>query len=97
LIEAHVTEGRLSELERRVGSQLVGALRREPGFCGAISLVERERADALLVVLWETEEEAARPLEVVDAPLAQTLATVTRVSPCDYPCSTSIWEVNARG
>jgi hypothetical protein len=85
VIETSIQPDRLELLERLVRSELVPALRGEPGFCGALSLVDRERAAALLVLLWETEQDAARPRI-----FATELAGV-RLSP------STVWEVTARG
>jgi hypothetical protein len=85
VIETSIQPDRLELLERLVRSELVPALRGEPGFCGALSLVDRERAAALLVLLWETEQDAACPRI-----FATELAGV-RLSP------STVWEVTARG
>ena len=58
LIETRLKPERPEVLERLVRNGLVPALREQPGFCGALSLTGRKRARTLLVLLWETEEEA---------------------------------------
>ena len=70
---------RLPELEYLVRFELLPALRTEPGFSGATSLVEQEQGRVLLILLWETEEEAVRP--------APALLEA-------FSSSTTIWEVN---
>jgi hypothetical protein len=85
LIEASVESHRFEGLERLVRSVLLPALRQEPGFSGAMSLVDRDRAATLLVLLWETEADAARLRPCV------TGLPGVRVSP------PAVWEVNARG
>jgi hypothetical protein len=69
-------------LNRSIYCELLPALRMEDGFCGALSLVRRDSGELLLLVLWETENEAARPLP-------PCLAALTRGRP-------EIWEVGAR-
>ena len=69
-------------LNRSIYSELLPALRTEHGFCGALSLVRRERGELLLLVLWETEDEAA-------GPLPPRLAALTGGTP-------EVWEVGAR-
>jgi hypothetical protein len=85
VIETSIRPDRLELLERLVRSELLPALRGESGFCGAVSLVDRERAATLLVLLWETEADAARPR-----------ASVTEL-PGMSLSPTTVWEVNARG
>jgi hypothetical protein len=82
IIEGRLPPERLDDLERAV-RDLLPALRAAAGFCGLVSLVERELGAALLVLLWETEEEAAGSHE---ADLKQLLGS----------CSTTIWEVDDR-
>lgn len=69
-------------LNRSIYCDLLPALRTEDGFCGALSLVRRDSGELLLLVLWETENEAARPLP-------PCLAALTSGMP-------EIWEVGAR-
>ena len=69
-------------LNRSIYGDLLPALRTEDGFCGALSLVRRETGELLLLVLWETEDEAAPPLP-------PCLAALTGGTP-------AIWEVGAR-
>ena len=74
-------------LNRSISCELLPALRTVDGFCGALSLVRRETGDLLLLVLWETEDEAARPLPTALAALVDRLGTLR---------SPEIWEVGAR-
>ena len=85
IIETSIRPDRLELLERLVRCELLPALRAESGFSGAMSLVDRERAATLLVLLWETAEDAARPRAFV------TELPGVALSP------TTVWEVNARG
>jgi hypothetical protein len=48
------------ELNAVVREELIPALQDEPGFAGALSLFDR-RGDAMMIVLWDTEEQARRP------------------------------------
>ena len=78
-------------LDRSIYGELLPALRTEHGFCGALSLVRRETGELLLLVFWETEDEAARPLRPSLAVLLDGLAATDATT--DSP---EIWEVGAR-
>jgi antibiotic biosynthesis monooxygenase len=90
IVESRLTSEQLEELEVLVRCELLPTLRAESGFCGAVSLVERERGAVLLVLLWETEEEATGRR----AAPAGTSSALTDVLGAH---SETIWEVNARG
>jgi hypothetical protein len=96
LIERNVALHRVDELCRVVRRELLTALRGQPGFSGALSLVDRETGRSLLVVLWETDEEAARPLVQCDGPIREALAAIEGLTGADC-CSSSVWEVSRRG
>ena len=49
-------------LGRAVQNELLPALRSEQGFSGALTLVRRDAGEMLLLVFWETEIQAVRPL-----------------------------------
>jgi hypothetical protein len=49
-------------VSRAIQGELLPALRSENGFCGALTLVRQEAGQMLLIVFWETESQAARPL-----------------------------------
>jgi hypothetical protein len=89
VVELQLEPERLDELERLVRSELVPALRKQSGFCGALNLTDRERGETLLVLLWETEEEAARPLGPSAASSGLALLAAR-------PRSVTVWEVDAR-
>jgi hypothetical protein len=96
LIEMRLEPERFEVLERVVRNELVPALREQPGFCGALNLSGRERAETLLVLLWETEEDACLPLIERVASFATAFSTVSELLACGS-CSVSVWEVDARG
>lgn len=96
LIESTTAPERVAELSQVIRRELVVALRGQEGFSGALSLLDPETGTGLLVVLWETGEEAARPLAQCDAPLLAALAAVAEVSAGALLPST-VWEVSCRG
>jgi len=63
-VYAQVFELDAEQGERLNGSicELLRALRTEDGFCGGLSLVLRETGEMILLVFWETENEATHPL-----------------------------------
>ncbi len=95
LIESTTSADRVDELSEVIRRELLVALRRQEGFSGALSLLDRETGTGLLVVLWETGEEAARPLVRCGAPLLAALAAVAEVSTGVLRPST-VWEVTVR-
>lgn len=74
--------------------RLIPALREEPGFAGTLNLVDAESGDGITIVLWETAEQARRPLYEYSPRLRRALgdiaATLTKFR------RLTIWEVNAR-
>ena len=95
LIEIGTTPERIDELGSVVGRDLVNALRSEPGFSGALTLVQRAAGRLLLLILWETGDEAERPLVDCGAPLLDALSTVAQFAASD-PGPATVWEVYAR-
>src|SRR4051812_33191618 len=55
LIEGGTTPQRREQMDRIVTDQLLPALHAEPGFAGALNLVDRGNGDAMMIVLWERE------------------------------------------
>ena len=86
-----VSTGALEVLSQTICRELLPALRTERGFSGALSLVDRETENTLLLIFWETEEEAARPLPPYFAAL---LAKVGLPDAATY--TPRVWEVDAR-
>jgi len=95
MIEAGVPPKRLDELGEVIQRRLVPALREQAGFSGALSLVDHETGRAVLLVLWESDDEAARPLADRGGTLIQALAAIAELSSLD-PHAVTVWEVNAR-
>jgi hypothetical protein len=95
LIEGGTTPDRRVDMDRIVTDEMVPALHDEPGFAGALNLIDRESGNALMIVLWEQEAQAKRPLAQYGSAFLKALAGVMAIStgtrrPISY------WEVNAR-
>jgi hypothetical protein len=95
LIEGGTTPARRTDMDRIVTDELVPALEAEPGFAGALNLVDRESGDAMMVILWDTEEQAHRPLGGYGNAYLKALAAIMAITTgTRRPIST--WAVNAR-
>jgi hypothetical protein len=75
--------------------EMLPALLREPGFSGALNLVEPGTGDAMTILLWETEAQARRALADYRAPFLKALASVMSMFR-GRPAPISVWEVSAR-
>jgi hypothetical protein len=95
LIEGGTTPARRTDMDRIVTDELVPALQAEPGFTGALNLVDRETGNALMLILWETEAQARRALGEYGAAFLKALANITEIS-TGTRRPMSIWQVNAR-
>jgi hypothetical protein len=63
LVRSRTTQKR-AEAHRIVGDELLLALHDQPGFGGALSLVNASGGEAITIVLWHSAEQAQRPLGV---------------------------------
>jgi hypothetical protein len=82
-------------MHRLVADELIPALHDEPGFAGALSLVNPVDGEALMIVLWQSAEQAQRPLgDNGTNVLAPLLLRIAGASPGER--QTSIWEVTVR-
>jgi hypothetical protein len=71
--------------------ELLPALRTQPGFSGALSLLDRGTGRAVVLVFWETEEEARRVLSPFFAGLLARLGVSDAAT-----YAPEVWEVGAR-
>ena len=62
VIEGGTTPELRTKMDSIVTEQLIPALRTEPGFAGALNLVDRDSGNAMMIVLWDTEGQARREL-----------------------------------
>jgi hypothetical protein len=83
------TPERCGALDAAIRDRLLPSLRVAEGFCGALHLVSRDSGEGMLIVLWETEEQAAR------ATPEEELAVLACAA--DGRCAgASVWEVTQR-
>jgi hypothetical protein len=95
LIEGGTTSDRRADMDRLVTDEMVPALEAEPGFSGAVNLVDRDSGHAMMIVLWETEAQARRPLAEYGGAFLKALANVAAIS-TGTRRPISVWDVNAR-
>ena len=61
-------------MDRLVTDEMVPALAAEPGFAGALNLVDRDSGDAMMIVLWDSEPQARRALAEYGGAFLKALA-----------------------
>ena len=95
LIEGGTTPERRAEMDRLVTDEMVPALEAEPGFAGALNLVDRDSGEAMMIILWNSEPQARRALAEYGSAFLKALANVAAIS-TGTRRPISVWEVNAR-
>jgi hypothetical protein len=95
LIQGGTTPEQRTAMDRIVTDELIPALHEEPGFGGALNLVDRQTGNAMMIVLWETAEQAARPLAEHGQAFLRALASIAAITTGNRK-PVSVWEVNAR-
>ena len=95
VIEGGTTPERRDAMDRIVTDEMIPALEAEPGFAGAMNVVDRTSGDAMMIVLWDTESQARRELREYGAAFLKSLADVAAIS-TGTRRPISVWEVNAR-
>jgi hypothetical protein len=95
VIEGGTTPDRRPQMDRIVTDELVPALQTEPGYAGALNLVDRETGNAMMIILWETEAQARRALAEYGGAFLAALANIAAITTGNRR-PISVWEVNAR-
>jgi hypothetical protein len=95
LIEGGTTPERRAEMDRLVTDEMLPALDAEPGFAGALNLVDRVTGNAMMIVLWDSEAQARRALAEYGSAFLKALAGIAAIS-TGTRRPISVWEVNAR-
>ncbi len=95
LIQGGTTPALRPEMDRIVTDEMIPALHDEPGFAGALNIVDRDTGNAMMIILWDQEDEARRPLADYGAAFLKALANVAAIS-TGTRRPISVWEVNAR-
>jgi hypothetical protein len=95
LIEGGTTTEMRDRMDAIVTDEMLPALKEEPGYAGALNIVDRESGKAMMLVLWESEEQAKRPLPQYGPAFLKALASIAAIS-TGTRSPISVWEVNAR-
>jgi hypothetical protein len=95
LVQGGTTPDQRAVMDRIVTDEMIPALHEEPGFGGALNLVDRESGEALMIILCETADQARRPLNEYGQGFLRALASVAGISTGNRE-PIGIWEVNAR-
>ena len=95
VIEGGTTPQHRDAMDRIVTDEMLPALEAEPGYAGALNVVDRESGDAMMIVLWETEAQARRALPEYGSAFLKALAGIAAIS-TGTRSPISVWEVNAR-
>ena len=93
LIQGGTTLEHRAEMDALVREELLPALELEPGYAGAMNLVDRADGQALMIILWETEAQAKRPLPEYGEAFLRALAAITAISTGQRQ-PISVWDVN---
>jgi hypothetical protein len=83
-----------NEMDRIVREEMLPALQGEPGFVRALNLVDRESGRAMMIVLWDTEENAAIPSGRREPAFLRALAGIAHISTGQRE-PISLWEVGS--
>ena len=94
LIEGGTTPDRRAEMDRIVTDELIPALDAESGYAGAMNLANASSGEGVMIVLWQTAEQAHRPLADYGAAFLRALAEIAAIS-TGTRRPISVWTVNA--
>jgi uncharacterized membrane protein YgcG len=95
LVEGGAGPDHREEMDRIVREQMLPALKQEPGYAGALNLVDRETGNAMMLTLWSTREHAELPIRERGEAFLRALASIAQIS-SGQRRPISVWEVNAR-
>jgi hypothetical protein len=95
VIEGGTTPDRRTHMDAIVTDRLLPALEQEPGYTGALNLVDRTSGNAMMIVLWEDEDQARRPLPEYGSDFLKALAEIVAISTGQRK-PIGVWEVNAK-
>jgi hypothetical protein len=95
VVQGGTTLEQRAEMDRIVTKEMIPALQSEPGFRGATNLVDRESGNGMMIVLWESEDQARRPLNEYGPAFLKALANVAAITTGNR-APIGVWDVNAQ-
>src|SRR5262245_14600794 len=94
LVEGGTTPELRDQMDRIVREEMLPALTQEPGYAGALNLVNRASGNALMLMLWESREAAETPISERGVAFLRALGSISAIS-TGTRAPISMWEVNA--
>jgi hypothetical protein len=94
LIQGGTTPELRTRMDSIVTDDLIPALEAEPGYAGALNVIDRITGDALMIILWDTQAQANRELSDYGQEFLQALAKIAAITTGNRK-PMSVWEVNA--
>jgi hypothetical protein len=94
VIQGGTTPELRNEMDRIVREEMLPALQEEPGFVRALNLVDRGSGRAMMIVLWDTAENAAVPSGRREPAFLRALAGIAHISTGQRE-PISLWEVGS--
>lgn len=94
VIQGGTTPEQRDEMDRLVREELIPALEKEPGFVGSLNLEDRENGHGMMIMVWETREQAAAPPPLWGDDFRKAVADIMAISTGER-APAAIWEVNA--
>jgi quinol monooxygenase YgiN len=95
IIRSSAAREQRAEMNQIVIEQVIPALRDEPGCAGAMSFVDRQSGNSMLIVLWATVEDARRTTAWHTPRLREAFSRMAAVS-TQKDEAVTIWEVDLR-
>ena len=95
VVQGGTTLEKRPEMDRIVNEMMMPALKEEPGFAGGLNLVDRQTGAGMMIMLWETEDQAKLPASERGSGFLKALAEIASISSGNRAPITT-WEVNAR-
>ena len=93
LVEGGASPELRAEMDRIVQEEMLPALAHEPGYAGALNLVDRETGNAMMLTFWNTQEQAELPIRERGHAFLRALAGIAAIS-SGQRRPISVWEVN---
>ena len=95
VIQGGTTPDARERMNQIVTDELLPALDAEPGYAGAVNLADPETGNGMMLVFWESEAQARRPLGEYGAAFLKALAGIAAITTGNRQPLT-VWQVNAR-